>query len=109
MEMARLKGTNDRGVGTLLKRVVELHPSDVHYIALYAQWLNKNGNFLHPPLVPHECVSPLDTDVGAVIIPQSGRARANLFYFTLISNDCRKRGSCDEILRVGIVRSSVEL
>ncbi|XP_022919760.1 protein O-mannosyl-transferase TMTC1-like [Onthophagus taurus] len=38
IELARLCGPNDPGVGTLLKRVVQINPNDPKYKTMYAHW-----------------------------------------------------------------------
>ncbi|KAL3276618.1 hypothetical protein HHI36_011990 [Cryptolaemus montrouzieri] len=44
LELARLRGPNDMGVGNLLKQVMKLNDGDPYYGTLYAHWLLNKGN-----------------------------------------------------------------
>lgn len=43
LELARLRGPNDRSVGILLKRLVHLNGADPYYSTIYAHWLLDKG------------------------------------------------------------------
>ncbi|KAJ3664558.1 hypothetical protein Zmor_000116 [Zophobas morio] len=44
IELARLRGPNDRSVGGLLRKVVILNPRDPYYSTIYGHWLLGKGN-----------------------------------------------------------------
>ncbi|KAK9710450.1 Protein O-mannosyl-transferase TMTC, DUF1736 [Popillia japonica] len=44
IELARLRGPQDRNVGSLLKAIVQINPMDPNYITIYGYWLLNKGN-----------------------------------------------------------------
>jgi hypothetical protein len=45
IELARLRGPNDRSVSGLLRKVVILNHRDPYYSTIYAHWLLGKGKF----------------------------------------------------------------
>lgn len=43
IELARLRGPQDRNVGSLLKAIVQINPMDPNYITIYGYWLLNKG------------------------------------------------------------------
>ncbi|XP_049821473.1 protein O-mannosyl-transferase TMTC1-like [Aethina tumida] len=46
IELAKLRGPNDRSVSHLLRRVVDLNPTDPYYGTTYGHWLLDKANYL---------------------------------------------------------------
>lgn len=46
IELARLKGPNDRSVNYLLKKVVKINTRNAYYNTIYAHWLLGKGKIL---------------------------------------------------------------
>ncbi|CAG9768090.1 unnamed protein product [Ceutorhynchus assimilis] len=97
LELAKLKGANDKRVWELLKKVVELNPEDPYYVSKYGEWLSKRGNHLVGLQYYWDslkiCYSHRDAAIGVLRHLRKFGQRARIFQMlTRWHNISRKKG-----------------
>lgn len=67
IELARLRGPKDRSVNKLLKKVVDLNPSDPYYASTFGHWLYEKHNYLEALHYYWKCLRVSSSNQDAIV------------------------------------------